>query len=63
MHKYNMGKMKRIFLGFIFMMSGLGAVVAQDSIPEAPAKKPLEKAAFESGYFIADQAEIGRAHV
>ncbi|MFZ4522341.1 MAG: DUF5777 family beta-barrel protein [Bacteroidales bacterium] len=47
--------MKRIFLGFIFMMSGLGAVVAQDSIPEAPAKKPLEKAAFESGYFIADQ--------
>ncbi len=51
-----MGKMKRLLLGFIFMTSGLGMVIAQDSIPaEQPAEKPLAKAAFESGYFIADQ--------
>jgi hypothetical protein len=55
MHTYTMGKMKRLLLGFIFMISGLGVVYAQDSIPEPPAQKPLEKAPFESGYFIADQ--------
>ena len=50
-----MGKIKRLLLGFIFMISGLSMVIAQDSIPEQPAKKQFEKAAFESGYFIADQ--------
>jgi hypothetical protein len=34
--------------------SGIGIVFAQDSIP-AQTKKPLEKAPFESGYFIDDQ--------
>ena len=53
-----MGNMKRFLLGSILMLSGIGVINAQDSIPaasEAPAKKPFEKAAFESGYFIADQ--------
>jgi len=50
-----MGKMKRFLLGFIFMMSGFGMVVAQDSIPEQQTRKPLAKTPFESGYFIADQ--------
>ena len=55
MHTYTMGKMKRLLLSFIFMMTGLGMVIAQDSIPEQPAQKPLVKAPFESGYFISDQ--------
>jgi hypothetical protein len=55
MHTYIMGKMKRVILSFIFIMSGLGMVHAQDSVPEQPAQKQLAKAAFESGYFIADQ--------
>jgi hypothetical protein len=51
-----MGKMKRLILGFIFMTSGLGMAIAQDTIPaEQPEEKPLAKAAFESGTFIADQ--------
>jgi hypothetical protein len=55
MHIYTMGKMRRIVLLFILMISSLGLVIAQDSIPEPPAQKPLEKAAFESNYFISDQ--------
>ena len=55
MYTYNKDNMRRLLLGFIFMISGLGVVIAQDSIKEQPTKKPLEKAAFESGYFIADQ--------
>jgi hypothetical protein len=55
MHTNITGKMRRLFLGCIFMMSGLGMVIAQDSIPEQPAGKPLAKAPFESSYFIADQ--------
>lgn len=55
MHTYMMGTTKRLLLGLIFMMSGLGMVIAQDSIPEQPTQKPLAKAAFESGYFIADR--------
>ena len=55
MHTYTMGKMKRLFLGLIFMLSSFGMVIAQDSIPEQPTRKPLEKAPFESGYFIADR--------
>ncbi|MEI6433220.1 MAG: DUF5777 family beta-barrel protein [Bacteroidota bacterium] len=47
--------MKRLALGFIFMMSGLGMGFAQDSIPEQPTQKPLAKAPFESGYFMADR--------
>ncbi|MCX6277382.1 MAG: DUF5777 family beta-barrel protein [Bacteroidetes bacterium] len=47
--------MKRLALGFIFMMSGLGMVIAQDSIPEQHTRKPLAKAPFESGYFMADR--------
>lgn len=46
--------MKRLLLVLIFMMCGLGVVLAQDTIPETPAHKPLAKAPFESGYFIAD---------
>jgi hypothetical protein len=53
-----MGKMKRLLLSFIFMMTGLGMVIAQDSIPEQPAEKSLAKAPFESGYFIADQTVV-----
>ncbi len=55
MHKYTMGNMRRLFLGFILMMSSVGVVFAQDSIPAQPTRKPLEKAPFESGYFIADK--------
>ncbi len=55
MHTYTMGKIKRILLGFIFLINGAGMAMAQDSIPEQPAEKPLAKAAFESGYFIAEQ--------
>lgn len=55
MHTYTMGKIKRLLLSFIFMMNGLGMVFAQDSIQEQPTRKPLEKAPFESGYFIADR--------
>ena len=55
MQTYTMGNMIRLLLCLIFMMSGLGAIIAQDSIPEQPTRKPLEKAPFESGYFIADQ--------
>jgi hypothetical protein len=50
-----MGNMKRILLGFIFILCGLGLAKAQDTIQEQPAEKPLAKPAFESGYFIADQ--------
>ena len=39
MHTYTMGKMKRLFLGFIFMLSSFGMVIAQDSIPEQPTRK------------------------
>lgn len=55
MHTYKMGKMRRLLLGFIFTIGGLGMVVAQDSVQEQPATKSFAKAAFESGYFIADQ--------
>ena len=55
MHNYIMGKSRRLLLSFIFMMSGLGMVIGQDSIQEQPTRKPLEKTPFESGYFIADQ--------
>ena len=55
MHTYTMGNMRRFFLSFIFLMSGLGVTFAQDSIPAQPAQKTFEKAPFESGYFIADQ--------
>jgi hypothetical protein len=55
MHTNIMGKMKRLIIGFIFIMSGIGMVQAQDSVPEQPAQKQLAKAAFESGIFIADQ--------
>ena len=53
-----MGNMKRFLLGFIFIMSSLGMAIAQDTIPEQPAEKPLAKAPFESGYFIADQTVV-----
>ena len=52
MHTYTTGKMKRLLLGSIFMLSGLGMVIAQDSIPAEPTQKPLAKNAFESGFFI-----------
>ena len=58
MHKCNLGNIKRLFLSIIITMCGLGMVIAQDSIPEQPAEKPLAKAPFESGYFIADQTVI-----
>ena len=50
--------MKRLLLGFILIMSSLGLTVAQDTIQEQPAEKPLAKPAFESGYFIADQTVV-----
>ncbi len=55
MHTYTIAKMKRLLLGFIFMVSGLGVVFAQDSIQDQPVKKSLAKAPFESGYFMADR--------
>jgi hypothetical protein len=67
MHTYTMGTFKQLLLGFIFLMSGLGAVIAQDTIPAEEAEqaptKSLAKAAFESGYFIADQTvTVAPAH-
>jgi hypothetical protein len=55
MHTYILGKMKRSLLGLVLIFSGTGIIVAQDSIPGQREEKPLEKAPFESGYFIADQ--------
>ena len=42
---------KRLILGLVFMISGFGSLVAQDTIPAEPetTQKPLAKAAFESG--------------
>jgi len=53
-----MGNIRRLFLSLILTMCGLGMAIAQDSIPEQPAQKPLAKAPFESGYFIADQTVV-----
>jgi hypothetical protein len=53
-----MGNIKRLLLCFIFIMSFLGLAIAQDTIQEPPAQKPLAKAPFESGYFIADQTVV-----
>jgi len=55
MHTYTLSNLRRLFLSLILIISGFGVVIAQDSIPEQSTKKPLEKAAFESGYFIADR--------
>ncbi|HNY00974.1 MAG TPA: DUF5777 family beta-barrel protein [Bacteroidales bacterium] len=55
MHTTTLDIMKRWVLGSIFLFCSTGMVVAQDSIPEQPEQKPLEKASFESSYFIADQ--------
>jgi len=43
--------MKRMILGLVFLISGMGTIIAQDSIPDEPeiTQKPLAKAAFESG--------------
>jgi len=46
--------MKKFLSSLVLFMTGIGIVFAQDSIP-AETKKPLEKAPFESGYFIDDQ--------
>ena len=49
-----MGNMKNIFLSLLLLIGG--SLFAQDTVvQEAPAPKPLTKAAFESDYFIADQ--------
>jgi len=53
-----MGNIKRLLLSFILILSSLGLAVAQDTIQEPPAEKPLAKPAFESGYFIADQTVV-----
>ena len=53
-----MGQLKRLLLGSVFMLNGLGIALAQDTIPEEPAGKTPEKAPFESGYFIADQTVV-----
>jgi hypothetical protein len=53
-----MGNIKRLLLCIIFIMSFLGLAIAQDTIQEPPAQKPLAKAPFESGYFIADQTVV-----
>ena len=56
MYTSTLDKLKRYLLVIIFMMSGIGMVFAQDSTTtEQPVKKTLEKAPFESGYFIADR--------
>jgi hypothetical protein len=46
--------MKKFLFGLLFFVTGIGIVFAQDSIP-AETKKTLERAPFESGYFIDDQ--------
>ena len=46
--------MKKILFSLVFFITGSGIVFAQDSIP-AETKKTLEKAPFESSYFIDDQ--------
>ena len=59
MHTSTIGKLKRYLLVFIFLMNGLGMVFAQDTVTtEQPVKKPLEKAPFESGFFIADRTVV-----
>jgi len=50
-----MNNMKRWMLALIFMISGSGTVLAQDTLTEQPEPKPVEKSSFESNYFIADQ--------
>jgi len=57
--------MKRMILGLVFIISGAGSVIAQDSIPAEPevTKKPLAKAAFESGICMDNQTvSIPSAH-
>ena len=54
MHKPIPDYMKKVISSLFFIFIGIGIVFAQDSIP-AQTKKPLEKAPFESGYFIDDQ--------
>jgi len=46
--------MKKILLSLVLVMTGIGIVFAQDSVP-AQTTKVFEKAPFESGYFIDDQ--------
>lgn len=43
--------LKKMILVLIFLFSGIGSIIAQDSIPAEPevTQKPLAKAAFESG--------------
>lgn len=56
MHTYSMHNMKRVLLGFFFLLNCTGIIIAQDSIPEEqPVEKSYAKPAFESNYFIADQ--------
>jgi hypothetical protein len=58
MHKPIISTMKTVMLCLVFLFSGVGIILAQDSIPAKSEKKPLVKPAFESGYFIADQTVI-----
>lgn len=50
------GLLQKLFFGLVLFFSGLGTILAQDSVvPEQSTKKPLAKAPFESGYFINEQ--------
>jgi hypothetical protein len=54
MNKSILDIMKKILVSLVLTLTGIGLVSAQDSIPVSTTK-PLEKAPFESGYFIDDQ--------
>ena len=47
--------LQKILTGFVLLLSGTGTVIGQDTVVPQDTRKPLEKAPFESGYFIDDQ--------
>ena len=58
MCNFTIKNLRKMFTCFVFFMTGTGMVFGQDTVPEQTIKKPLEKAPFESGYFIADQTVV-----
>lgn len=55
MHKSIILTMKTVMLCLVFLFSGVGIILGQDSISGKKERKHIVKPAFESGYFIADQ--------
>jgi hypothetical protein len=55
MHTSTKGIMRKLLLGLLFLVAGMGIVFSQDSAVQQTVTKSLVKAPFESGYFIDDQ--------